>query len=477
MLHSSRSASAAPAAGAAAAGRVAVLAGVATCTVLGAVLRFATLGRQSFEAEEAYTLQLLHRSFGGMLHGVARQESTPPLYYAAAWIWSRVFGTSEVGLRSLSALAGTLMIPVAYYAAATLLRRSWPALAVALLTAVSPILVWYSQEARAYALYALLSAASLLLFARLVERRSRADAWLWAAVAVLTIWTHYFAGFLVVAEAAVLLALPDRRRLLAPIGAVAALAAAAVPLAIHQYGSAAGLRSVTSGSLGWRLKEVALRFVFFYYNPGRTLALVVAIAAAAALVYLGRSVGRARLALGLGAATVVLPLLLAAAGILDVFFFRNVLAAWLPLVVAVAAGFARFRLAPVAAAIAALVLLGSTVQLARKVELQRDSWRPAVAALRSEPTPLFVTNDSVTPPVYWPGLAPLPQRGLRVRDVALAGRYVTAGSSLGIAGFRPVGFRLAGNIGILRLAAPHPLRIAPRELESAGLVAWVPPEP
>ena len=454
---------------------LAIRAGIAACTLAGALLRFVTLGRQSYEAEEAYTLQLLHRSFGGMLHGVARQESTPPVYYAAAWLWSRIFGTSEVGLRSLSALAGTLMIPVAYLAAASLLRRAWPALFVAALTAASPILVWYSQEARAYELYAFFGALSLLCFARVLERPTRTAVWLWAAASGLTIWTHYFAGFLVVVEAAILLVRRRSRRLLVATGVVAALGAAAAPLAIHQYHSAAALRSVTSGSLGFRLKEVALRFVFFYYNPGRTIALVIAVAAAAVLVYRGRNVARARLALGLGLATVALPFLLAATGILDVFFFRNVLAAWLPLMIAVAAGLTGLRAAPAVAAVAVAVVLASTVQIARKVELQRDSWRTAVSVLRSGPRPpVLVSNDAVTPPVYWSQLAPLPPGGVRVREVVFAGRYVTPDSSLAVDGLRSAGFRLAGNLGILRLVARRPVRIAPAQLAPGGLVGWVP---
>jgi uncharacterized membrane protein len=48
-----------------------------------------------------------------MISGVASGESTPPLYYAIAWVWAKVLSTSESGLRSLSALLGTATIPVA----------------------------------------------------------------------------------------------------------------------------------------------------------------------------------------------------------------------------------------------------------------------------------------------------------------------------------------------------------------------------
>ena len=55
-----------------------------------------------------------------MLRPIPTTESTPPLYYVLARGWAVVFGTGEVGLRSLSALLGTLTIPVVYAIGATL---------------------------------------------------------------------------------------------------------------------------------------------------------------------------------------------------------------------------------------------------------------------------------------------------------------------------------------------------------------------
>src|SRR3954454_14742518 len=94
-----------------------------TLTVLAAVLRFATLDAQSFWYDEALTVGLTHGSLHDMMDGIRAHEANPPLYYALARFWSRVFGDGEVGLRSLSALAGTLTIPVAYGAARTLVNR------------------------------------------------------------------------------------------------------------------------------------------------------------------------------------------------------------------------------------------------------------------------------------------------------------------------------------------------------------------
>ena len=93
-----------------------------------------------------------------MLGLIPQTESTPPLYYGIAWVWARVFGYAEAGLRSLSAVCGVLLVPVAYGAGRKLISPRAGLIAAAL-TAFNPFLIWYSQEARSYELVALLSGA------------------------------------------------------------------------------------------------------------------------------------------------------------------------------------------------------------------------------------------------------------------------------------------------------------------------------
>ena len=89
---------------------------VGLLTVVGALLRFPTLDAKSFWEDEAITVFLVRRGFGSMLSAIPDSESTPPVYYVLAWVWTHVFGSGEVGIRSLSALIGTATVPVAYLA-------------------------------------------------------------------------------------------------------------------------------------------------------------------------------------------------------------------------------------------------------------------------------------------------------------------------------------------------------------------------
>jgi mannosyltransferase len=442
-------------------------------TAVGAAVRFIGLGHQSFEYDEIVTLAHIHQSFGSMLSSFPDfSESTPPLYYVLVWPWTKLFGTSEAGIRSLSALFGTATVPVAYLIGRTMLRSRLGGLVVAALTSVAPVLVWYSQEARSYALFVFLGALSVLFFARAIDNPSRLNLWSWTAASALAIATHYFAGFLVLAETLIFLRRLGRRAV-PSIGAVLLVAAALAPLAYHQYHTGGGKWSWFQGnSIPGRLHEVLERFVYFNYNPGRTPLLAVVVAAAVALAFYGRRTGRARTALMIAALSMGIPLVLALVGV-DLFEYRNMLIAWIPLAVAIAAGVVALpsrRLQAATAMAATLGLLGCTVMIAHRVDLQRGSWRTGVAALQMVTGPRVVMPTDITMVKhYWPSLRPLPARGERVSEVDVIGQGIAGPQSLGLK--LPQSFHLvrrltAGNMTIYRLQARS------RQLVTQNDLAW-----
>ncbi len=137
-----------------------------------ATVRFSSLGLQSYHHDEVITaIRVIPGSFGEMLHEVKASESNPPLYYVLAWGWAKVFGTGEVGLRSLSALFGAAAVPVGYLIGRELASRR-AGLILAALLAVNPMLIWYSQEARSYSLLVFFGALSLLFFVRALDAAS-----------------------------------------------------------------------------------------------------------------------------------------------------------------------------------------------------------------------------------------------------------------------------------------------------------------
>lgn len=450
---------------------------LAAIVALAAVLRFGGIGHQSFEYDEIVTLKLVHQSFGGMLSAIPSSESTPPVYYVLAWLWVKVFGTSEAGIRSLSALFGVATVPVAYLAARTMLRSRTGGLVVAALTCVAPVLVWYSQEARSYALFVFLGALSLLFFARALDEPSRLNLWSWAAASALAIATHYFAGFLVLAETVIFLRRLGRRVIPATLG-VLVVAAALAPLADHQYHTGGGKWVwFRSTSIPSRLHEILERFLYFNYNPGKTPLLVLAVAVAAALAFYGRRIGRARDALVIAGLSIGVPLVLALVGV-DVFEYRNMLVAWIPLAIAVAAGIVALpwpALRVASVTLATLGLLACTVVIAHRVDLQRGSWRTGVAALQKvNGVRVVMPTDLSMIAHYWPAVRRLPARGVRVSEVDVIGQGIAGEQSLGLKlplSFRLAGTLTAGNMTVYQLRASSPHRVTPRELPWGAVVA------
>ena len=241
---------------------------VVALTALGALLRFPTLDRQSFWLDELVTVSLLDHGLGDVLREVPRSEATPFLYYVVAWAWGSLFGLGEVGLRTLSALAGTAMIPVAYGAGAVLVCRRAGVVAAALV-AVNPLLVWYSQEARSYALLALLGAGTVLAFGHALRGSGRALV-AWASLSALAIATHYYALFLVGAEVVWLLvrARPRRPVVLASLIPAATLVVH-VPLLLEQRDNG---EAVTGSSLVARIAGIPKNLVVGYSFPAEALA-------------------------------------------------------------------------------------------------------------------------------------------------------------------------------------------------------------
>ncbi len=123
-----------------------------------AVLRFYHLGAQSLWSDEGNSAAMAARSFGRIALETAH-DIHPPLYYWLLRLWSLFFGRSEAGLRSLSALAGVLTVWFVYLLGKRLYGGR-AGLVAAALAALSPLGIYYSQEARMYALLALVTVAA-----------------------------------------------------------------------------------------------------------------------------------------------------------------------------------------------------------------------------------------------------------------------------------------------------------------------------
>ncbi len=470
---------------------------LAGLVVLGAALRFATLDLQSYRYDEAVTVaRILHPSLFDTLSAVPGSESTPPLYYLAAWLWSRPFGTGEVGLRSFSALAGTASIAVVYMGAVALPLPRRAGLIAAAMVAVSPVLIWFSQDARAYALVFLLTALSFLFFARALQasRRSAGGGWdigWWAVFSALAIATHYFAGFVVAPEAALLLLWTgERRRVAVAVGAVLAATALLLPIGIRQTENAhAGW--IAAQPLSERLERAGAKLAgddngneHGERQPGPIpLAFPAGLALAGLAMLIALADRRERRAAGVAAAVglagVAAPLLLGAFGA-DYFDGRNMIPVFVPLIVVIAAGFGVRRAGWAGLALAAafcLCSLAFTIEIDRLPRLQREDLRNAASVLgpaRPDRAIVTIHYSGNMPLEYYlgahPARAPLPP----LREIDLVGSGIAAEKSA--RRLLPPAFRrvestpVSYNFTLTRFRSRRPVRVPLHLLEQGALV-------
>lgn len=397
---------------------------------LGAALRFTALDARGWWRDEAVTVRLLRLPFDELLRAIPDSEGTPPLYYVLAWGWTRLFGDSEAGLRSLSALLGTITVLVVYLAGRELLS-SRVGLFAAYFAAASPLLVWHAQDGRSYSLLVLVSALSFLFFVRLRRTAARMDALWFGLASALALLTHYFAVFLVLPESVWLLADRRTRRVAAPaVAGVAAVGVALVPLALAQRGNVSWISDVPRYR---RLLEILQEFLVGPQAPWErpTTVLAGALAAAALAVLIGRAFSeiwpRIRAAVVIGLAALALPVVLSLGG-LDYVLARNVIVASVPLTIVVAAGLGAERAGRAGVVLAAALValgVGVVVATADDPKFGAEDWRGVARALGPAPAggqAIVLWPDVGIEPflIYRPGASRIARDGAVVSQVAVA---------------------------------------------------------
>lgn len=154
------------------------------------LLRFYNLAGQSLWADEGNSVALARRGFVEIARRTAF-DIHPPLYYWLLKVWVTLFGDGEAALRSLSAALGVGLVYLTWLVGGRLFGRR-AGLVAAFVAALSPLQVYYAQEARMYMLLAFLGALAVLLALLILERPR--SFWLKAGYVVTVtagLYTHY----------------------------------------------------------------------------------------------------------------------------------------------------------------------------------------------------------------------------------------------------------------------------------------------
>lgn len=257
---------------------------ISLLTLAGLALRFGTaMQHGSAWFDESFSLHFASMPLGDMF-GLIVHDVHPPLYLFLLNIWLKVFGTTLEMARLFSVLTGTLLVPVIFLLGKSVFGKR-TALVAAALTALSPILLFHSGEARMYPLLLLLTALSTWAFLGLLEKGTESkDLWAWTIITSLLLLTHITAVIpFVVAVGFSLAFLKGRGRMRFLLASVASAIPFLVWLSVFV--------SLRLGGVGseWQLNSsnaagsALSRFVdFFFYGGGtwpRAVAAILLIAA------------------------------------------------------------------------------------------------------------------------------------------------------------------------------------------------------
>lgn len=170
--------------------------------VAATLARLTLLGYESYWFDEIWAVKQVRYSFGGLLDSLAQQDVHPPLYPALLWGWVRLFGEAEAATRMLSALAGIGSVGLLYLIGRDLYDRRTGLVAAAIL-AVSPFVVDYAQESRAYSLLLFLSLVAywrLLCWVQATPETRRRHFVYYVLAAVPLAYAHVFGSFVLLAQ-------------------------------------------------------------------------------------------------------------------------------------------------------------------------------------------------------------------------------------------------------------------------------------
>jgi mannosyltransferase len=206
--------------------------------LVAALLRFHNLGEQSYWNDEGNTLRLVGRALPDLIAAAGR-DIHPPGYYLLLKAWHSLTGDTEFALRAFSALCGLLTVACVYQLG-KLLFAAGAGVVAAFLLAINSFSVYYGQEARMYALLALVAVAALLALSRWLLHQKPAAALLLALLNALGLYVHYSYPFLMLGQGLVFLLYLARRRNRASLLTFIALNLITIALFAPQLATAIG---------------------------------------------------------------------------------------------------------------------------------------------------------------------------------------------------------------------------------------------
>ena len=214
------------------------------------------------DSDEIFSLLTARENLGHLFQSVRADVVHPPLFYLVLWVWVKIGGESMLWLRLLPLLLSILALPLVWIVFRQL-KLNAPARIIALaLLVIDNDQVFHARYVRMYALFFLLSLASVALFDLFLDRATPKRVIALTAVNLLLVYTQYF-GWMVIGIEAMALLWMDRRKLKPFLMGTAAIALLFAPWA-YEAAQAAIAKGGLKPNLGW-IRHPKIGDVWWYY--------------------------------------------------------------------------------------------------------------------------------------------------------------------------------------------------------------------
>jgi mannosyltransferase len=165
-------------------------------------LRLKFLAAKPFWSDECFSVEIAWIDWRNFFHLMWWREANMSLYYILLRGWLH-FGQSPYFIRSLSVFFAAATLPAVYWLANLLYRRRVAVIAASLL-AFNAYHIRYSQEARSYTLFVLLTTLSSAFLVAWLRKPARRYRFGYIVTSVLAAYAHFYALLLIAAHVVVL---------------------------------------------------------------------------------------------------------------------------------------------------------------------------------------------------------------------------------------------------------------------------------
>src|SRR6266403_5261917 len=167
-----------------------------TCFCLGVFLRIYNFWGPNLWLDEYGTWWVVSGStWAEVAERAIKTQGQSPFYYLIVKLFTRMFGEGSFQLRLPSVIFGILTLFVAFRLAMQLFRDENVALVSVAVFSITEQLIWFSQNARPYALALFLTLLSFLLFLHFLRSRRMCNSLLYALTTAMLIYAHFLFGF------------------------------------------------------------------------------------------------------------------------------------------------------------------------------------------------------------------------------------------------------------------------------------------